>query len=100
MGFMTVYGFIHGDVKKLLAPLDGQQKFCGINNGPGYDYTNYPKLYIGDLLSSVVKGSSGDISGIFSSAVCVKTCPKDEGGAKNGVIAVDCKLKTSLCTKA
>jgi len=23
MIFMTVYGFIHGDVKKLLAPLDG-----------------------------------------------------------------------------
>jgi hypothetical protein len=32
MGFLTVYGFIHGDVNKLLAPLDGNENFCGINN--------------------------------------------------------------------
>ena len=32
MGYMTGYGYIHGDVKKLLAPLDGNENFCGINN--------------------------------------------------------------------
>jgi len=64
--------------------------FCGIKNGPKpeNDLTNYPKLYIGDLAAGVIKASAGDIGGIFSSAVCVKTCPKDVGGAKNGKIIV------------
>ena len=76
--------------------------FCGIKNGlkPDEDLTDYPKLYIGDLLAATVKASAGDVSGAFSSAVCVKTCPHDAGNAKNGVIAVDCKLGTSLCTEA
>ena len=64
--------------------------FCGIKNGikPENDLTNYPKLYIGDLAAGVIKASAGDIKAMFSSAVCVKICPKDVGGAKKGVIIV------------
>lgn len=46
MGFMTVYGFIKGDVDKLLAPLDGAGNFCGVTKG----YKNYPYLYIANLM--------------------------------------------------
>lgn len=86
MGFLTVYGFIHGDVTKLLAPLDGNNQFCGIKNGdkPDGDLVDYPNLYIGDLTSAVVKASSGDTGGAFSTAVCVKICPKNMGGSGAG----------------
>jgi len=76
--------------------------FCGIKNGlkPDEDLTDYPYLYIGDLLEATIKASAGDIGGAFSTGVCVSTCPHDVGNAKNGVIAVKCKIGTSLCTKA
>lgn len=97
MGFMTVYGFMNGDVTKLLAPIDGHSQFCGVNNGVAKDgptdLTNYPYLYIGDLLSGSAKAMGGDLSGAFSSAVCVKECPKDVSGS----IAVECKAGTDLC---
>lgn len=45
MGYCTMYGYKHGNVKKLLAPLDGDNKFCGVDSG----YEDYPKLYITDF---------------------------------------------------
>lgn len=44
MIFITIYGFAHGNIKKLLAPIDGNNNFCGDG-----DYKDYPNLYIGDL---------------------------------------------------
>ena len=46
MGFITVWGFIHGKVDKLLAPMDGAGNFCGVTKG----YKDYPDLYITNLL--------------------------------------------------
>ena len=43
---MTVYGFIHGKVNRLLAPLDGAGNFCGVTKG----YTDYPDLYMTNLM--------------------------------------------------
>jgi hypothetical protein len=85
MGFLTYKGFHEGDVKKLLAPLDGDHKFCGIrlvNNETGeeeYDYSEYGKLYITDF-------ETVNVNSIFGSAVCVKECPATVDDE------VDCKL--------
>ena len=75
MGFITVYGFMNGDITKLLAPIDAENHFCGIKNDDGHDLTAYPNLYIGDLTSF---GSPIDA---FKHGVCVSKCPKSEGGA-------------------
>jgi hypothetical protein len=50
---------------RLLAPLDGNNRFCGIDA----EVKDFPRLYITDL-------SFGKPSDIFKSAVCVKACPK------------------------
>jgi hypothetical protein len=60
----TIYGFKKGDVEKYIAPLDGNDNFCGIDAG----YEDYPKLYLPKLL-----GSPTDI---FNEGMCVKECPQ------------------------
>lgn len=62
----TLYGFKKGDVAKYIAPLDGQDNFCGIDA----NYKDYPKMFLTSL--------SGSPSTIFSSGVCVKACPKSK----------------------
>ena len=56
MLFLTFHGFKNGDIKKLLAPLDGDDRFCGTKYEPkegqdveAYDLTEYPKLMITDF---------------------------------------------------
>ena len=39
------YGFLTGNVVKLLAPLDGNNKFCGSGESEGLGYDDYKKLY-------------------------------------------------------
>lgn len=94
---MSVYGFIHGDVRKLLAPIDGNNQFCGVKNGDGKndDLRDYPYLYIGNLKKAVVAGvSSGyKFKDAFESGVCMKTCPKDY----KGHIGADCLKTSQLC---
>jgi hypothetical protein len=76
MIFLTYVGYQKGDVKKLLAPLDGDLKFCGVKvedlsedgTGEAYDYTDYPYLMITDF-------STSNAINIFSSGVCVEVCP-------------------------
>jgi hypothetical protein len=46
MMFGTFYGFVHGDVHKLLAPMDGAGNFCGVGA-----YKDYPNLYFSNLLA-------------------------------------------------
>jgi hypothetical protein len=45
MGYVTFVGFHEGNLPKLLAPLDGDHKFCGISEG----YQDYKNLYITDF---------------------------------------------------
>jgi len=61
---LTVYSYKHGNVKKLLAPVDGAFQICG------YDpkYEGYDKLYFTDL-------DQTDLVGLFKHGVCVKSCP-------------------------
>jgi hypothetical protein len=75
MLFLAYMGFQKGDINKLLAPLDGDLKFCGVKvdldedgSGEAYDYTEFPKLMITDW-------SSVNVLDIFSSGVCVEHCP-------------------------
>jgi hypothetical protein len=65
MGYLTFLGFTEGNVTKLIAPLDGESKFCGIT--PGYE--EYPNLYIADFTTT-------SVNKLFASGVCVKECPK------------------------
>jgi hypothetical protein len=79
MGFLSVYGFIHGDLTKLLAPIDGKGNFCGIKNGADKDtdLTGYPYLYFGDLsITSITNVAEGNLLAIFERGVCVSSCPK------------------------
>jgi hypothetical protein len=104
MGFASVYGFIHGEVNKLLSPIDGNNMFCGQKNGDtaNGDLVDYPYLYIGNLkdavadvaASSVVGGLSG-MDEAFTTAVCVKHCPEKRVDGKS---VVECKPDTQLCT--
>lgn len=64
MGYATNYSLTHGNVEKLMAPLDGDDHFCGQEAG----YEEFAHLYIEDLSVNTVRG-------IFKSAVCVKACP-------------------------
>lgn len=64
MVFCACYGNKHGHIDKLLAPLDGDDNFCGISHG----VEKFPRLYITDLSILSVKKA-------FKSAVCVEKCP-------------------------
>jgi hypothetical protein len=83
MGYVTFVGFKEGDINKLVAPLDGEFKFCGIDKG----YEEYKFLYIADFTQETVNG-------LFDSGVCVKQCPKnktDEVECKATAVVPDCK---------
>lgn len=70
LGVISVFGYNHGQPERLLAPLDADGKFCGIEQG----YEAYKYLYIMDVSQS----------DILSTAVCVSSCPSKES-------QVDCK---------
>lgn len=65
MGACAIYGTKHGQIEKLLAPLDGDNNFCGHTAG----YEKYPALYISNL-------EKGGAKAIFQTGVCVKKCPQ------------------------
>ena len=73
MGFMLfvgVDGLMKGDPGRLMAPLDGDNKFCGSDDG----YEEYGKLFI--------PLKDGNLASLFDGAVCVKECPiNDEESA-------------------
>jgi len=64
MVFFTYYGFKNGQPDKLIAPLDGNNNFCGFENKNGTK-VGYPNLYIAKIESS----------NIFKYGYCVKDCP-------------------------
>jgi hypothetical protein len=79
MGYVTFIGFKEGDLPKLLAPLDGENHFCGVDEG----FEEYPFLFIADFTQTTVNG-------IFDSGVCVKECPK------LATDAVECKATATI----
>jgi len=64
----TIVGIVNGNVGKYLAPIDGNYNICGYDS----NVKDYPKLYLPVL--------AGTPSEIFGSGVCVKECPKKNGG--------------------
>lgn len=58
LAFVVLYGYQNGNPKKLLAPLDADGHFCGIDVG----YEDYKLLYFAKI----------DTSNWFPSAVCAK----------------------------
>lgn len=76
MGFLTYYGYKHGNVAKLVAPLDADNNFCGQDNLEGYGL-----LYITNF-------NSIEPSTIFKSGVCVSKCPSKADGQ------LDCKTNS------
>lgn len=56
MVYLTSLGMKKGDLTKLMAPIDGDDRFCGLNHAlpegesddgfDAYDYTEFPKLMI------------------------------------------------------
>jgi hypothetical protein len=91
MGYVTLTGFREGDIQRLIAPIDGEFKFCGIEEG----YEEYKNLYIADFTQTTVDG-------IFGSAVCVKVCPtkaSDEVECKPTSTVPDCKPTEAYASK-
>ena len=62
LGVVSVFGYQNGQPERLLAPLDADGKFCGLDS-----YSGYPYLYIMNINMTVTD--------ILSSTVCVSTCP-------------------------
>jgi solute carrier family 44 (choline transporter-like protein), member 2/4/5 len=73
LGVVSMFGFKNGQPERLLAPLDADGKFCGIDSG----YESFPYLYLADLSASATD--------LLSTAVCVSDCPMDDA------IPVSCK---------
>lgn len=65
MVYVSFYGMYHGNIRKLMAPLDRNHNFCGFDQ-----YRDYPNLYVahGNF-------SSKTIEEMFNTAVCVWSCP-------------------------
>ena len=71
---LTCYGFIKGNIFKLVGGIDGDGKICGSSPGfEGYKYLYVTKLNEGDNLND-----------LFKRGVCVKQCPSSE------LFALDC----------
>ena len=67
MGYCSVFGMMNGHPDKLLSPIGGDGKICGVS--PGYE--DYPYLYVGDITKALK-----DSQRMFKWGVCVKKCPK------------------------
>lgn len=63
----TAYGFAEGDVKKYIAPVDGNNNICGFGTEKGKDNLRFPVL----------------VGEIFDNAVCVASCPSGTADVLN-----------------
>ena len=65
MLYVSFYGMTNGNIRKLMAPLDRNHKFCGFD-----EYRDYPNLYVahGNFTSK-------SIEEMFNTAICVWSCP-------------------------
>ena len=67
MGYCAAYGFMNGNPDKLLSPIDGDNKICGVTKG----YEDYPYLFVADINEALK-----DSTNMFRYGSCVKACPK------------------------
>lgn len=63
MIYATIFGYTNGNVKKLTAPIDADNNFCGFGDNAGFDSM---------VLSSY---EISKVYGILSAGICVKECP-------------------------
>lgn len=87
MATLTVYGYINGDVNKLMSPIDSDGNICGVTPG----YTDYPYLFIADISQA-----ASPTTNIFDYGVCVKECPSTAVASQS----LECKPtgQTPTCT--
>lgn len=85
MIILVVYSCIKGNLKDLIAPVDGDLKMCGAS--PGYEDFKY--LYITKLEDKSIKE-------IFSTGVCVHECPD----AANRLINCHTTPNVTSCNEA
>ena len=62
MCFVAIWSFINADLEKLLAPIDSEGSFCGIDEG----FEEHPYVYWPNI---------SDKSDILTQYVCVSVCP-------------------------
>ena len=76
MVFIAIWSFAKSDLQRLLAPLDDDGNFCGVDDG----YEDYPRVWWPDIT---------DKTTILTNYVCVKECPLEEDGAPDCVPTTD-----------
>ena len=65
-GVVSVFGYQNGQPQRLLAPLDADGRFCGLDPV----VQDYPYLYLALDPTKVTE--------IFKTAVCVSSCPMND----------------------
>jgi hypothetical protein len=71
---------MNGQFRKLIAPLDANDNFCGFA-----EYADYPYMYLTDF-------DDADVAEIFVSGVCVKECPTTAAAIEQ----LDCKVNDMI----
>jgi choline transporter-like protein 2/4/5 len=75
LGVVSVFGYQNGSPERLFAPLDADGRFCGIDTAvKGHSY-----LYL-----AINPLEADNVADIFSTAVCVSSCPL------NDTVDIDC----------
>ncbi|CAI9716384.1 Hypothetical predicted protein [Octopus vulgaris] len=69
---VSVFGFIHGDPRRLLYPTDSKGNICGYG-----EFVDRPKLVFFDLLTCSKMGRDVESLGCPTPQVCVKECPTE-----------------------
>ena len=81
--YLTWYGNANGNVRKLIAPIDGDHKLCG----EAQNFESMRFLYLTDF-------SPESVISLFDSGVCVDKCPSAAdapiGGCENTAGVPDC----------
>ncbi|GAB1597590.1 Hypothetical predicted protein [Argonauta hians] len=77
---VSVFGFIHGDPRRLLYPTDSRGNICGYG-----EFADRPKLVFFDLLTCSKMGKDVESLGCPTPQVCVKECPTENYGYKESI---------------
>lgn len=84
LGYLTYYGNANGNVAKLIAPIDGDGKICGLDS----KFENHKYLYLTNFAPENIKN-------LFDSGVCVDKCPTAStdtiSSCQNTAKVADCK---------
>lgn len=93
LSFMGVYGYINGEVSKLIAPVDANGRICGYSVG----VEKYPSLYIANINYALAHPTS--VNGIFKYSTCVEKCPTTTTSTVNCVNTknINSNSATAVC---